>query len=168
MEVPEGTSRLALGHDGLGHALAHAADAREAKADALRGRREVPARLVDVGRQDVDALAAAGRDVVDDLVGLPHVGREHRRHVLEGEVGLEPSRLHDEYGVAGRVRLVEGIGGKLQDVVPDPLGDLPGVAVVDGTVHPVVVGRLVLAVVPVKDGRGEELDLLLRHGLPDA
>ena len=164
----EGPALLALGHDRLAHALAHAADARKAEADAGWRGREVLAGLVDVGRQDLDALVLAGGHVVDDLVGLAHVAREDRGHVLAGEVGLEPGRLHDEDGIAGRVGLVEGVGGELQHVVPDLLSGLALVVVCHGAVHPVVVDGLVLAVLPVEDLVGEHLYLLLCHRLADA
>ena len=83
-------------------------------------------------------------------------------------MGLEPGRLHDEDGVAGGVRLVERVRGELEDVVPDLLGRLARVVVLDGAVHPVVVGRLVRAVLPVQHRGREQLDLLLGHGLADA
>ena len=135
---------------------------------ALGHGRELVARLVDVGGQHVDAVVAAGRDVVDDLFRLARVGGEHGCHVLARVVGLEPGGLHDEDGVAGRVRLVEGVGGKLEDVVPNFLGDLARVAVRHGAVHPVVVGGLLLAVLPLEDGAREQLDLFLGHRLADA
>ena len=168
VEVLEGTVLVSLRHDGVAHALAHAADACEPEPDALGRRREVLAGLVDVRWEDGDALVTAGGDVVHDLVRLAHVGGEDGGHVLAREVGLEPGGLHDEDGVAGRVALVEGIRGELEDVVPDALRDLLLVAVLHRAVHPVVVGRLVLAVVPVEGGAREELDLLLGDGLADA
>ena len=164
VEVLEGAVGVSLGHDALAHALAHATDAGEAKAYALGSCREVLAGLVDVRRQDLDALATAARDIVHDLVGLAHIGREDRGHVLAREVRLEPRSLHDQDGVAGGVGLVERVGGKLQNVLPDLLRYLALVAVRDGAVHPVVVDRLVRAVpLPVEDLVGEHLDLLLGH-----
>ena len=169
VEVLEGAVGVSLGHDALANALAHAADAGEAKAHALGGCREVLSGLVDIGRQHLDALATAARDVVHDLVGLAHVGRENRGHVLAREVRLEPRSLHDQDGVAGGVGLVERVGGKLQNVLPDLLRYLALVAVRDGAVHPVVVDRLVRAVaLPVEDLVGEHLDLLLCHRLAHA
>ena len=168
VEVLEGAVLVSLRHDGVAHALAHAADACEPEPDALGRRREVLAGLVDVRWEDGDALVTAGGDVVHDLVRLAHVGGEDGGHVLAGEVGLEPGGLHDEDGVSGRVALVEGVRGELEDVIPDALRDLLLVAVLHRAVHPVVVGRLVLAVVPVEGGAREELDLLLGDGLADA
>ena len=103
-----------------------------------------------------------------DLLGLARVGSKHGSHVLAGIVGLEPGRLHNEDGVSRRVRLVESIGGKLKNVVPDLLGDLLLVAVGHRAVHPVVVRGLFLAVGPVEHRGGQKLDLLLCHGLTDA
>ena len=169
MQVLERTVRGALRHDCLGRSLAHAPDAGKAEDDALVGGREVLAGLVDVRRKDLGAVMVAGRDVVYDLVGLAHVGREDRGHVLLREVGLQPCCLHDEDRVSGGVRLVERVRRELEDVVPDLLCDVATVAVGLGAVHPVVVDRLVrTGLLPVEDLVGQHLDLLLCHGLAHA
>ncbi len=100
MERLEGAASGALLKDHLGRAFAHAADAGQTKAHAFVGGGELGAGLIDVWRQDVDALRAAGADVVDDLLGFARIAGEHGGHVLAGVVGLEPGRLHDEDGVA--------------------------------------------------------------------
>ena len=169
VEVLEGAALVALSHDDLGDAFADAADAGETEADTLVRRREVSTGLVDVGGQDGYALAAAGRDVVHNLVRLAHVGGQDRGHVLLGEVGLEPGGLHHEDGVAGGVRLVERVGRELEDVVPQLLRRLALVAVGNRAVHPVVVDGLVGAVaLPVEDLAREHLDLFLGYGLAHA
>ena len=167
-DVLVGAVYLALGHNEVAHALAHAADAGKTEANALGHRRELVARGVDVWRQHVDTVEAACRDVVNDFLGLTRVGGEHGGHVLAGIVGLEPGRLHNEDGISRRVRLVESIGGELKNVVPNLLGDLLLVAVGHRAVHPVVVRGLFLAVGPVEHRGGQKLDLLLCHGLTDA
>ena len=92
----------------------------------------------------------ARRDVVHDLVGLARIGRQNGRHVLVRIVRLEPRRLHNQDGVAGGVRLVEGVRCELENIVPNLLGDLARVVVLDSAVHPVVVGGLVRAILPVE------------------
>ena len=161
------TARLALGDNRLRHAGAHAADAGQTKAHALLGSRELGAGLVDIWRQHGDAVVTARRDVVHDLVGLARIGRQNGRHVLVRIVRLEPRRLHNQDGVAGGVRLVEGVGCELENIVPNLLGDLARVVVLDSAVHPVVVGGLVRAILPVQHRRREQLDLFLSHGLTD-
>ena len=160
-------ARLALGDNRLRHAGAHAADAGQTKAHALLGSRELGTGLVDIWRQHGDAVVTARRDVVNDLVGLARVGRQNGRHVLVRIVRLEPCRLHNQDGVAGGVRLVKGVGRELENIVPNLLGDLARVVVLDSAVHPVVVGGLVRAILPVEHRRREQLDLFLSHGLTD-
>ena len=96
-------ARLALGDNRLRHASAHAADAGQTKAHALLGSRELGTGLVDIWRQHGDAVVAARRDVMNDLVGLARVGRQNGRHVLVRIVRLEPRRLHNQDGVASGV-----------------------------------------------------------------
>ncbi len=119
MQVLEGAALLALLDNRLGHALAHAADAGQAEAHALLGRRELGAGLVDNRRQDGDAVVPASGDVGHDVVGLARVGGKHGRDVLVGIMGLERGGLHDQDRVAGGVGLVERVGCELEDVVPD-------------------------------------------------
>ena len=160
-------ARLALGDNRLRHAGTHAADAGQAKAHALLGSRELGAGLVDIWRKHGDAVMTARRDVVHDLVGLARIGRQNGRHVLVRIVRLEPRRLHNQDGIAGGVRLVEGVRCELENIVPNLLGDLARVVVLDSAVHPVVVGGLVRAILPVEHRRREQLDLFLSHGLTD-
>ena len=160
-------ARLALGDNRLRHASAHAADAGQTKAHAFLGSRELGTGLVDIWRQHGDAVVTARRDVVNDLVGLARIGCQNGRHVLVWIVRLEPCRLHNQNGVAGGVRLVKGVGRELKNIVPDLLGDLARVVVLDSAVHPVVVGGLVRAILPVEHRRREQLDLFLSHGLTD-
>ena len=161
------TARLALGDNRLRHAGAHAADAGQTKAHALLGSRELGTGLVDIWRKHGDAVVTACRDVVHDLVGLTRIGRQNGRHVLVRIVRLEPRRLHNQDGVAGGVRLVKGVGCELENIVPNLLGDLARVVVLDSAVHPVVVGGLVRAILPVEHRRREQLNLFLSHGLTD-
>ena len=161
------TARLALGDNRLRHAGAHAADASQTKAHAFLGSRELGTGLVDIWRKHGDAVVAARRDVVHDLVGLARVGRQNGRHVLVRIVRLKPCRLHNQDGVAGGVRLVKGVRCELENIVPNLLGDLARVVVLDSAVHPVVVGGLVRAILPVEHRRGEQLNLFLSHGLTD-
>ena len=65
------------------------------------------------------------------------------------------------------MRLVEGVLGELEDVVPHLLGDLAAVAVAHGTVEPVVLHGLCVAVCPGLLDLPHEGDLLLGHGLAD-
>ena len=104
---------------------------------------------------------------MDDLVRLARIARQNRGHVLVGIVRLEPRRLHGEDAVCGRVRLVEGILGEGEDIVPDLLRRGALVAVAHGTVEPVVLHRLDVAVVPLLLDFLHQGDLLFCHRLAD-
>jgi hypothetical protein len=90
----------ARGDDRLGGAAADVADGAEAEADALvADHGELPARLVDVRREDLDPEVARLVDVLHHRVGVADAGREHRGHELRRVVRLEPGGLvrEDEY-----------------------------------------------------------------------
>src|SRR6185369_7186754 len=64
---------------------------------------EIPAALVDVGRQDVDSHLARLVDVLHHLVRIGDFGGQQGGHVFDGVVGLEVRRLVGDEGVGGAV-----------------------------------------------------------------
>ena len=52
--------------------------------------------------------------LVDELVVVGQVARKHRRHELgRMKWAFQVGRAHNEHGVAGQMRLVEGVLGRL-------------------------------------------------------
>ena len=84
--------------------------------------REIPAALVHVRRQDVDAHLAGLVDVLHHLVRVLDFAREQGGHVFHGVVGLEVRRLVGDEGVGRAVGLVEPVLGELGHEVEDRLG----------------------------------------------
>ncbi len=80
-------------------------------------------------------------------------------------VGLQPRGVHDENSVGGGVRLVEGVFGELEHVVPDLLCNLARITVAHRTVEPVLLHGFGVAVGPGLLNFAHEGDFLLRHGL---
>ena len=78
---------------------------------------------------------------------------------------LDPRGLHNQNGITGGVGLIKRIGCKLKDIVPDLLCGCSFIAVVQSTVHPVVIGGLILAVIPMEHRAGKQLDFLFCHRL---
>ena len=68
--------------------------------------------LVDVGRQNVDAEAAALCGIGSELVLTIEDAGKQRRHILARIVAFEPRRLIGNRSIGGGVGLIEGIGGK--------------------------------------------------------
>ena len=99
-----------------------AADAfycNKAEADIVSADGEVGKRLVDVRRQKPYAHLAAFGDVLGDLGAVIEHRREQRGHVLARIVLFHVRRAVGYYRVAHRVRLVEGVGRKVKDLVID-------------------------------------------------
>lgn len=119
VDILKGAALRALGNDAVSCTLTHATDARKAKANTTLDSSKLATRLVDVRRQYLDALAAAGVNIVDDLIGLTYVRAQHTGHVFFGEIGFYPGCLHNQNSVARRVRLVKRVGRKLQNVFPN-------------------------------------------------
>ena len=83
---------------------------------------EIAEREVDVRRAHLDADASVGLadlaalvDVLGDLLGRAGLEREHRGHVVHGEIRFEKRGLVGDDGVPGRVRFVEAVARELQD-----------------------------------------------------
>ena len=129
---------LALGDDGVGNRLANAAHANQTEADVTINRRELGLRRIDVGRQNLDARLRAACDIADQLVGCAHVTGKNRRHVFRRVMCFQVCRAHDQQGICSRVRLIECVLCEFLGVVPNFLGDLKRVSVLDRAVVPVV------------------------------
>ena len=76
---------------------------------------------VDIGRQNLDAHAAAKLDVDADLVIRVHDAREHRCHELLRIMRLEVRRLPRHKRIRRAVRLVEAIVGEVRQKIEDLL-----------------------------------------------
>ena len=108
-------------------------------------------RLVDVGRQHLDAHPAALGEVDRRLVLVVADAGEQRGHVLGRVVGLEVRGPVGDQPVAGGVRLVERVVGERDEDVPQRLDRRVGVAVL---LHAVGERHVLLV---------EDLLLLLAH-----
>ena len=91
------------------------------EADVGADRGEVRRRLVDVGRQHLDAHAPALGQVDRPLVLVVAHAGEQGGHVLGRVVGLEVGRPVGDQAVGGRVRLVDGVVGERDEDVPERL-----------------------------------------------
>ena len=113
----------ALVDDGLHRRFAHALDGAQAEADAGgSGDLKRVLRFVHVRRMNGELHADAFVDERDDLVGLVHVRRQHRRHERRGVVCLEPGRLVGQERVRGRVRFVETVAREFFHQIEDHRG----------------------------------------------
>ena len=122
-EIVEGRERclLPLAHHRLDEAPADVLDGHEAEADSPLLHGEAVGGAVDVRRQQGDAAVLALVDVPRHLVGVVQHGGQKRRHVLLGEVVLEIGRLVGHHRIGDGVGLVEGVVGKVVDLVVDGL-----------------------------------------------
>ena len=114
-----------LFHHVFDQVAAHVLDGVEPKADLPRpvGGEAAP-RDVDVGRQHLDAQPRALGRILDHLVGVVQHAGQQGGHELGRVVALEVGGLVGDVGVAGRVALVEGVGGKAGHLVVDLVGHL--------------------------------------------
>ena len=96
----------------------------------LTDRRELPARLVDVGSEDLNAIVQfrqvtwelpALSDVLDHVVGVGHDRREHGGHELSGVVRLQPGGVVGNDRIRGRVREVETVPSEGLDLLREGL-----------------------------------------------
>src|SRR5581483_10495185 len=94
-------------------------DRGEAEADFLADRREIRAALVDVRRQDLDILLATFGEVLDDLVGVAHLGCQQPGHEFDRVVRLQIRGLVRDERVGRGVRLVEAIARERLHLVED-------------------------------------------------
>ena len=119
----KGAVCLPLRHDGVDKSAANALDRDETEADVLPRYGKIRVRLVHIRRQQLYAHALALGDILRHLPGgIEHAG-EKRRHILPGPVAFHPCRAIAYDGVGYRVGLVEGIGGKVEDLVVNAVGD---------------------------------------------
>ena len=85
---------------------------------------EIGLRLVDLGREDVDAPGAPLGDDAHHLLDLVAVGGHQRAQELDRVVGLEVRRLVGEQGIRRGVALVEAVAGEDSQQREDALGVL--------------------------------------------
>ena len=153
VQTGERTVLLALLDDLVRHVATNAAHADQAETDAVFDRGELRVRGVDIGRQHWRAVVVAAGDVADQAIGVAHVTGQHCRHVLVRVMRLQVSRAHNQDRVRSRMRFVERVLCELLGIVPDLLGDLKRVPVLDR------------AVVPILLQHAHDVELLLAHCL---
>ena len=144
--------RPALRDDRLDHRPAHALDGRQRIADLVAGHGKTALPLINVRRQDLDAHAAAGHDILRHLIRIVDHRSQKRRHKFHRMIVFQISRLVSHHRVTCRVGLVKGIAGKIRHLVKNVVGCLLVNAVVDAAFNPL----LLIAV-------DEILPLLLHH-----
>ncbi len=111
---------MALADDALDRPLAHALDRAKAVDHRPFGiDRKLVIAVVYKGPLDLEPHLLALFDQGHHLVGVVHVGREHRGHELGRVVGFEPQGLVGDQGVGGGVGFVETVAGKLLHQVED-------------------------------------------------
>ena len=108
-----------------------------ALADMVPDDRELVARFVYVGRQDLQVELARLVDVLYDQIGVADFRRQQRRHVLRGIVRLEPRRLVGKDRVGDGVGLVEAVAAERLDLRGDLFDRLLGVTARDSPLHEV-------------------------------
>ena len=163
--IPIGAGQLTLLHNGVHGAVAHVFHAAHAHAHALYAlfvgfHRELAIGKIDVRRQHGNLLFAAVLDIGSHLGGVAHHAVHHGGHELRRIIILEPARLHSDHGIAGGVRLVEGIAGKGCHFVKDMLGHGGRHAAVDRAGH-MLFFRAVDKVFPLG---GHDVLFLFGHG----
>ncbi len=163
LEPGEGPVGLPLPDHALDEAPADVLDGHQSEPDPLLLHGEGVPGPIHVRRQQGDAHVPALPDIDGDLLGPVEHRCEQSRHVFLGVVQLKPRSLVGHHSVAHRVGLVEGIVGKLVDLVVDGhghvLGDAVGHAPGDPPLRVAVEEGLLLP--------GHVLCLLLAHGPAD-
>src|SRR3989344_6577217 len=80
---------------------------------------EIAVAFIDRRWQDVDTHALALRDDFRDFFHITGVCREHRRHVVDGEIGLHVGGLVGEVAITRRMRFPETVCGKGLYLLPE-------------------------------------------------
>ena len=167
-DVLERAGFLADLDDRVDRLVAAGADGAQAEADARLARGvpahgELAAGLVDIRREQRDAVLAAVLRILRDLAAVVGDGVEQRGEELHRIVTLEPARAHGNHAVGRGVRLVERVGGKRRHLVKELAGDLRGDAVSHAARHGdhAVLDHAVDEVLALLD---HHVVLLLAHG----
>ena len=116
---------FALGHNLVHHRLARAFNRAQCVADfVVRIRDEAVEGLVDVGRQEADAVHGALRIVKKDfeLVGIVQFAGHGSRHEFGRIMRFEPRGLVRHIRIGRRVRFVEAVSRKFFHVIEDFIG----------------------------------------------
>ncbi len=85
---------------------------------------EIPAAVVHIGLQYVDAHALAVGGVEGNFVGVVFVDRHLRGHVFRRVVGFEEGRFDRYQAVSRGMALVEAVAGETFPVIENGFGDL--------------------------------------------
>ena len=124
-ELEEGRKR-AFGNPRIDYALrrtlADVLDRRQSVANALVRRRKIERTLVDVRRQGGNAHAAAVVEQDGQPVRIFALKSQAGGHIFLGIMGFEVSIFVRTFGIADRVRLVEGVAGKNFDLAEELVG----------------------------------------------
>ena len=152
--------RPALRDDRLDHRPAHALDGRQRIADLVAGHGKTALPLINVRRQDLDAHAAAGHDILRHLIRIVDHRSQKRRHEFHRMIVFQISRLICHHRIAGRVGFVKSILGEIHHRIVDMVGHLGADAVCHTPRHPF----LRIAVGEVFAFLLHHILLLLTHG----
>ena len=118
------TAAPALLHHAGNDAPAQIFHRQQAEADAFPHHGEAAFAVIDMGRQHRDLQPAALLDVFRHLAGLSQHAGQQRRHILAGIVALQVGGLVSHHRIACRVGLIEGVGGKIGDLLKQLLSGL--------------------------------------------
>ena len=129
-EVEQALERAAFfagGHNGFHRGFAGAFNRAQGVADAALGvGLEVVAGMVDIGRQEADAVVAGIVVEQLELVGVVQFARHGGGHEFGRIVGFEPGGLVGHQGVGGGMGFVEAVAGEFFHVVEDFIGFFAG------------------------------------------
>ena len=127
----EGAAFLPLFHHGADETPAYVFHRAQAEADGIALHGEVILGMVQIRGQHGNAqLLALGNVARNFSGGVQHRGHQCR-HILPGIVALQVGRLIGHDGVAHRMSLVEGIVGKIHDLIVNGLSHCLGNSVAD-------------------------------------
>ena len=124
VERAERPAALAFGLELFDEAPADALDGDKTETDVLARNGEVGIRLVHVRRQELDAHVAALGDILGDFRAVIEHAREQRRHIFARVVAFHVRRAVGDEGVRNGMRFVEGVVGKIDDLVIDAARDV--------------------------------------------
>ena len=116
-------------------------------------RRKHHLRAIHIGRNNRRFVAVRAYDVVNQLVVVGDITRQHGRHILKRVVRFHVRRAHNKNRIRRRMRLVERILRELFGVIPNALGNFD------------VVTALNCAFVPVFLQLAHDIKLLFTHCL---
>ena len=119
LQIGKWSSLLPLLDDPIDYRPPHTLYGSKCIPDPSPGHGKSAFSLVDIRRQHFDPHAPAGKNVFRHLFGIVNDRSHKRRHKFHRIIILQPGCLIGHYRIAGRMRLVEGIFGKVHHVFID-------------------------------------------------